>query len=47
MDLDGDNDDQKDDTQILFQVSKGQLRQILNNFETINEQLTGLTGLGQ
>lgn len=47
MDLDGDNDDQEDDKQVLFQVSKGQLKQILTNFETINEQLTGLTGAMQ
>lgn len=29
--------------QVLFQVSKGQLKEILNNFETINAQLQQLT----
>ncbi len=29
--------------QVLFQVSKGQLKEILNNFEVINQQLASLT----
>ena len=31
------------DQQVMFQVSKGQLRQILDNFEAINAQLTQMT----
>jgi len=33
-------------SQALFQVSKGQLKEILNNFEVINKQLTSLTSQG-
>ena len=29
--------------EVLFQVSKGQLKELLSNFEKINQQLTGLT----
>lgn len=29
--------------EVLFQVSKGQLKELLTNFEKINQQLTGLT----
>ena len=33
----------KKEESVLFQVSKNQLKELLNNFETINAQLTGLT----
>lgn len=35
--------DLEEQQQVLFQVSKGQLKEILNNFETINQQLSALT----
>ncbi len=34
------------DKQVLFQVSKGQLKEILNNFESINAQLSQLASSG-
>ena len=40
--MDLDNEDE-----VLFQVSKGQLKEMLNNFETINTQLTALTNQGR
>lgn len=33
----------EENKQVLFQVSKGQLKEILANFETINSQLSALT----
>ena len=35
--------DLENQEQVLFQVSKGQLKEILNNFEIINQQLSSLT----
>jgi hypothetical protein len=35
--------DLEEQEQVLFQVSKGQLKEILNNFEVINQQLSALT----
>ena len=35
--------DLEEQQQVLFQVSKGQLKEILNNFEIINQQLSALT----
>ena len=35
--------DLEEQQQVLFQVSKGQLKEILNNFEVINQQLSALT----
>ena len=44
MDLEKDQSslEQTQDQQVLFQVSKGQLKEMLSNFETINQQLTSL-----
>ena len=35
------------DQQVMFQVSKGQLRQMLDSFEAINQQLTQMTAAQQ
>lgn len=35
--------DLEQSNEVLFQVSKGQLKELLTNFEKINQQLTGLT----
>lgn len=45
LDLEGQGnaDSFEPNKQVLFQVSKGQLKEILNNFETINTQLQALT----
>lgn len=46
LDIESQNKGDEND-QVLFQVSKGQLKEILNNFETINAQLSAITSAQQ